>query len=141
MKNYFNSNSAPEPVGHYPHSKKVGDFLFLSGVGPRKRNQKSIPGVNLNSDGEIVNYNIHEQCVAVFENVKLVLKDSGADWNDIVDVTVFLTNMKDDFKIFNNIYKEYFSGPFPTRTTVEVISLPTPIAIELKVIAYLKKQT
>ena len=141
MKNHFNSNSAPEPVGHYPHSKKVGDFLFLSGVGPRKRNQKSIPGVNLNSDGEIVNYNIHEQCVAVFENVKLVLKDSGADWNDIVDVTVFLTNMKNDFKIFNNIYKEYFSGPFPTRTTVEVISLPTPIAIELKVIAYLKKQT
>ena len=141
MNNHFNSNSAPKPVGHYPHAKKAGGFLFLSGVGPRKRNQKDIPGVSLNDDGEIINYDIYKQCVAVFENVKLVLKDSGAEWSDIVDVTVFLTNMKDDFTIFNNTYKEYFGDPFPTRTTVEVISLPTPIAIELKVIAHLKKQT
>ena len=139
MKNNFNSNKAPEPVGHYPHSKKIGDFLFLSGVGPRKRNQKNIPGVNLDVNGEVINYSIYDQCVAVFENVKLVLEDSGAEWNDIVDVTVFLTNMKDDFKTFNSVYREYFCGPFPTRTTVEVVSLPTPIAIELKVIAYLKK--
>jgi 2-aminomuconate deaminase len=140
MKNHFNSTSAPKPVGHYPHAKRVGDFLFLSGVGPRKRNSSTIPGVQLNRVGDVINYSIREQCVAVFENVKLVLKDSGAKWDDIVDVTVFLTNMKDDFPVFNQLYKEYFKGPFPTRTTVEVLSLPTPIAIELKVIAHLKNK-
>ena len=139
MKNHFNSTSAPKPVGHYPHAKKAGEFLFLSGVGPRKRNSESIPGVNINNNGDIVSYSIREQCIAVFENVRLVLKDSGAEWDDIIDVTVFLTNMKDDFKVFNELYKKYFCEPFPTRTTVEVLSLPTPIAIELKVIAHLKK--
>ena len=139
MKNHFNSTSAPKPVGHYPHAKKSGDFLFLSGVGPRKRNSKTIPGVSLNRAGEIIDYSIHEQCVAVFENVRLVLKDSGANWGDIIDVTVFLTNMQDDFEVFNELYKSYFSDPFPTRTTVEVNSLPTPIAIELKVVAYINK--
>ena len=119
--------------------KKRANFFFLSGVGPRKRNSESIPGVNINNNGDIVSYSIREQCIAVFENVRLVLKDSGAEWDDIVDVTVFLTNMKDDFMVFNELYKKYFCEPFPTRTTVEVLSLPTPIAIELKVVAHLKK--
>ena len=139
MNQKINSSGAPEPVGSYPHARKVGNLLFLSGVGPRKRNSESIPGVNINNNGDIVSYSIREQCIAVFENVRLVLKDSGAEWDDIVDVTVFLTNMKDDFKVFNELYKKYFCEPFPTRTTVEVLSLPTPIAIELKVVAHLKK--
>ena len=142
MSETFESSRAPEPVGAFPHAKRVGDLLFLSGIGPRTRGTKEIPGVTLDTAGNIVSYDIETQCRAVFENVRLVLEDAGADWNDIVDVTVFLTNMKADFPIYNRIYPEYFAGPGkpnPTRTTIEIISLPTPIAIELKVIAALGK--
>jgi len=138
MSESFESSRAPEPVGAFPHAKRVGDLLFLSGIGPRVRGSKEIPGVTLDSAGDIVNYDIETQCRAVFENVRLVLEDAGATWDDIVDVTVFLTNMKKDFPIYNRIYAEYFAGPDkpnPTRTTIEILSLPTPIAIELKVIA------
>ncbi|PYL62847.1 MAG: 2-aminomuconate deaminase [Verrucomicrobia bacterium] len=138
MNQTFESERAPEPVGAFPHAKRVGEFLFLSGIGPRKRGSKEIPGVTLDSIGNIVSYDIETQCRAVFENVRLILEDAGATWQDIVDVTVFLTNMKKDFPIFNRLYAEYFAGPGkpnPTRTTIEVGALPTPIAIELKVIA------
>jgi len=141
MSNTFESTRAPEPVGAFPHAKRVGDFLFLSGIGPRQRGRKEIPGVTLKADGQIDSYDIETQCRAVFENVRLVLEDAGASWNDIVDVTVFLTNMKKDFPIYNKLYAEHFAGegrPNPTRTTVEVTALPTPIAIELKVIAALQ---
>lgn len=132
------SNRAPEPVGAYPHAKRVGDLLFLSGLGPRKRGSKEIPGVTLDAAGRIVAYDIEAQCRSVFENVRVVLEDAGSSWERIVDVTVFLTNMKQDFPVFNRLYADYFAGPGkpnPTRTTVEVTALPTPIAIELKVIA------
>lgn len=138
MSQSFESSRAPEPVGAFPHAKRAGDFLFLSGIGPRVRGSKDIPGVTLDADRNIASYDIETQCRAVFENVRLVLEDAGASWNDIVDVTVFLTNMKSDFPTYNKLYAEYFAGegkPNPTRTTVEVTSLPTPIAIELKVIA------
>jgi reactive intermediate/imine deaminase len=138
MAQSFQSSRAPEPVGAFPHAKYVGNLLFLSGIGPRKRGSKEIPGVKLDSAGNIVDYDIEEQCRAVFENVRLVLEDAGASWSDIVDVTVFLTNMKKDFPLYNKLYAEYFAGegkPNPTRTTIEVTALPTPIAIELKVIA------
>ena len=138
MSKSFQSSRAPEPVGAFPHAKRVGNLLFLSGIGPRKRGSKEIPGVTLDSAGHVVGYNIEAQCRAVFENVRLVLEDAGANWNDIVDVTVFLTDMKKDFPIYNKLYAQYFSGegqPNPTRTTIEVGALPTPIAIELKVIA------
>jgi 2-aminomuconate deaminase len=138
MSESFESKRAAEPVGAFPHAKRVGNFLFLSGIGPRVRGSKEIPGVTLDSAGNITSYEIEAQCHAVFENVRLVLEDSGASWKDIVDVTVFLTNMKKDFPIYNRIYAQYFAGPDkpnPTRTTVEVTALPTPIAIELKVIA------
>jgi len=138
MSESFESSRAPEPVGAFPHAKRIGQFLFLSGIGPRVRGGKDIPGVTLDSRGNIVDYDIETQCRAVFENVRLVLEDAGATWQDVVDVTVFLTNMKKDFPIYNRIYAEYFAGPAkpnPTRTTVEVRALPTPIAIELKVIA------
>ncbi len=131
-------------MGAFPHANRVGDFLFLSGIGPRARGSKEIPGVTLDSAGNVASYDIEKQCRAVFENVKLVLEDSGANWSDIVDVTVFLTNMKKDFPIYNRLYAEYFAGdgkPNPTRTTVEVTALPTPIAIELKVIAALQTAT
>jgi 2-aminomuconate deaminase len=134
----FESARAPEPVGAFPHAKRVGDFLFLSGIGPRTRGSKEIPGVTLDTAGNVIGYDIETQCRAVFENVRLVLEDAGASWNDIVDVTVFLTNMKKDFPAYNKLYAEYFAGegkPNPTRTTIEVGALPTPIAIELKVIA------
>ena len=131
----LNSKNAPEPVGLYPHAKKVGDLLFLSGVGPREKGTKIIPGVELNKDGEIISYDIEKQCHSVFNNVKMIVEESGSSWKNIVDVTVFLTNMKDDFKIYNRIYAEYFHDNQPCRTTVEIKSLPTPIAIELKVIA------
>ena len=132
-----NSSKAPEPVGSYPHAKKVGDLLYLSGVGPRERGSKLIPGVELDMEGNIISYDIALQCHSVFKNVRYVLEDSGAKWQDLVDVTVFLTNMKDDFNIFNRIYAEYFKDNQPCRTTVEINALPTPIAIELKCIAAL----
>ncbi len=134
-KNIVNSTKAPEPVGLYPHARRVGNLLFLSGVGPRTRGTKEIPGVELDKNGEIVSYNIEAQCHSVFQNVRYILEDAGTSWDKIVDVTVFLTNMKDDFKVYNKIYAEYFKDNQPCRTTVEINKLPTPIAIELKVIA------
>ncbi len=132
------SSRAPEPVGAYPHAKRVGGLLFLSGVGPRKRGSKEIPGVTLDEAGIVVAYDIEAQCESCFANVRAVLEDAGARWDDIVDVQVFLTNMKEDFATFNSLYAEHFAGPGkpnPTRTTLEVGALPTPIAVELKVVA------
>jgi 2-aminomuconate deaminase len=129
------SGRAPEPVGAFPHDKKVGNLLFLSGIGPRVRGTKKIPGVNLDENGEIVSYAIEPQVRSVFENVRTVLEDAGSGWDRIVDVTVFLTNMKDDFPVFNKLYAEAFATNQPTRTTIEINCLPTPIAVELKVIA------
>ena len=129
------ASSAPKPVGAYPHAKKVGNLLFLSGVGPRKIGQDSIPGVALDAAGNIKDYDIEKQCHSVFQNVRTILEEAGLKWHHLVDVTVFLTNMKADFKTFNRIYAEYFKEHQPCRTTVEVNSLPTPIAIELKCIA------
>lgn len=131
----LNSDKAPEPVGAYPHARRVGDLLFLSGVGPRKRGSKEIPGVTLDDKGNIVSYDIEQQCHSVFQNVRFVLEASGSKWENLVDVTVFLTNMKKDFPIFNKIYAEYFKENQPCRTTIEINALPTPIAIELKCIA------
>lgn len=129
------SDKAPEPAGAYPHARKVGNLLFLSGVGPRKQGSKEIPGVTLDGTGKIISYDIVVQCHSVFENVKIILDASGARWENLVDVTVFLTNMKNDFVVYNEIYAEYFKENRPCRTTVEVNALPTPIAIELKCIA------
>jgi 2-aminomuconate deaminase len=134
-KEILNSSKAPEPVGAYPHARKVGNLLFLSGVGPRERGTKKIPGVELNEDGTIASYDIEAQCHSVFNNIKNILEDSGSSWDNVVDVTVFLTNMKDDFKIYNRLYAEYFKDNQPCRTTLEINCLPTPIGIELKVIA------
>jgi 2-aminomuconate deaminase len=134
-ENSVNSSKAPEPVGLYPHAKRVGNLLFLSGVGPREKGTKKIPGVELDADGNILSYDIATQCHAVFQNIKYILEDAGSSWNQIVDVTVFLTNMKDDFKIYNQLWAEYFKENPPCRTTLEINCLPTPIAIELKVIA------
>jgi 2-aminomuconate deaminase len=131
----INSSKAPEPVGPYPHARRVGDLLFLSGVGPRARSSKDIPGVELNDAGEIISYDIEMQCRSVFQNVRYILEDAGSSWEKIVDVSVFLTNIKDDFAVYNRVYAEYFAKNQPCRTTVEVGALPTPIAIELKVIA------
>lgn len=131
----IHSSKAPEPVGLYPHAKRVGDLLFLSGVGPRERGTKKIPGVELDEKGNIVSYDIEAQCHSVFRNVKYILEDSGSSWDKIVDVTVFLTNMKDDFPKYNKLWAEYFKENPPCRTTLEINCLPTPIAIELKVIA------
>ena len=133
--NKFNSQNAPEPVGLYPHARKVGDLLFLSGVGPRERGKKEISGVELDDNGNVLSYDIEAQCHSVFSNVKAILEDSGTTWENLIDITVFLTNMKDDFQTYNRIYAEYFRDNQPCRTTVEINCLPTPIAIELKCIA------
>lgn len=136
IKKDFNISNAPDPVGAYPHSKRVGDLLFLSGIGPRNPKDNSIPGLKL--DGDIkLSYDFKAECHSVFKNVKTVLEKSGAKWEDLIDVTVFLTDMKRDFSTFNSIYKEYFKDNNPCRTTVEISSLPTPISIELKCIAFI----
>ena len=129
------SKNAPEPVGSYPHARRVGNLLFLSGVGPRERGKKEIPGVKLDGNGNIISYDIERQCHSVFKNVRTILEEAGSDWDKLVDVTVFLINMKDDFETYNRLYAEYFKSNQPCRTTLEIISLPTPIAIELKCIA------
>lgn len=131
----INSSKAPEPVGAYPHARRVGNLLFLSGVGPRERGTKKIPGVELDENGNIVSYDIEIQCKSVFQNIKWILEEAGSSWDNIVDVQVFLTNMKDDFKTYNRVYAEWFKDNQPCRTTIEINCLPTPIAIELKVIA------
>jgi len=135
MSETFHSSKAPEPVGLYPHARRVGNLLFLSGVGPREKGTKKIPGVELDEQGKVSSYDIATQCHSVFKNVKLILEDAGSSWDKIVDVTVFLTNMKKDFPVYNTIWAEYFKDNPPCRTTIEILSLPTPIAIELKVIA------
>ena len=131
----FITNKAPEPVGAYPHARKVGDLLFLSGVGPRKPGTKDIPGVTLNTDGDVVEYDVEAQTRSVIENVKIILEAAGSSLTKVVDVQVFLTDMKNDFKTFNEVYAETFASIGATRTTVEVGALPTPIAVEFKVVA------
>lgn len=133
--NSIESSKAPEPVGLYPHARRVGNLLFLSGVGPRERGTKKIPGVELDENGKITSYDIEAQCHSVFRNIKYILEDSGSSWDKIVDVQVFLTNMKDDFLKYNKLWADYFSKNPPCRTTIEINCLPTPIAIDLKVIA------
>ena len=134
----YHAARAPEPVGAYPHARRVGNLLFLSGLGPRRRGEKAIPGVVLDEQGRVVEHDIAAQCHSVFRNVREVLEDSGSSWDRLVDVTVFLTDMVRDFDTYNRIYAEYFRDNQPCRTTVEVKSLPTPIAIELKCIATIK---
>ena len=135
MQKIVNTSSAAKPLGAYPHARRVGNLLFLSGIGPRNPVDNSIPGLELDGNGNIIKYDIKAECHAVFANVKAVLEASGSRWENMVDVTVFLTNMKSDFPIYNKVYGEYFKEVQACRTTVEVKSLPTPIAIELKVIA------
>lgn len=131
----ISSKRAPEPVGAYPHARKVGDLLFLSGVGPRKPGTKIIPGVELDEQGGVKSYDVKIQTESVIENVKIILEDAGSSFEKIVDVQVFLTNMKQDFKEYNEIYAKHFTKIQATRTTIEVGALPTPIAVEFKVIA------
>jgi 2-aminomuconate deaminase len=131
----IDSKRAPEPVGLYPHARRVGNLLFLSGVGPRERGTKKIPGVELDAQGNIVSYDIEAQCHSVFRNVRYILEEAGSSWDRLVDVTVYLTHMKADFPIYNRLWAEYFKDNPPCRTTLEINALPTPIAIELKCIA------
>ncbi len=135
----FSTNKAPKSVGKYPHSRKVGNLLFLSGVGPRIAgsgdNDSSVPGLKLDHNGNFIDFDFEAQCRGVFENVKTILEESGSSWGNLVDVTVFLVNMKRDFSSYNKLYAEYFKTNQPCRTTIEISSLPTPIAIELKCIA------
>jgi len=139
MNENVKTNKAPDPVGRYPHARKVGNLLFLSGVGPRRPGTNVIPGVMMDGQGNAVGHDIEAQCHSVFENVRIILKEAGSSWNNLIDITVFLTNMSRDFDIFNKIYSDYFTHNQPCRTTVEVNSLPTPIAIELKCIATIEE--
>lgn len=137
MSTPINSSRAPEPLGPYPHARRVGNLLFVSGMGPRRRGERQVPGVELDARGRVLRYDIEAQCRAVFENVRLVLEDAGSSWDRLVDVTVFLTDLERDFPTYNRLYAEYFDGVRPCRTTVGVASLPGPIAIEVKCIATL----
>jgi 2-aminomuconate deaminase len=139
------SQRAAEPVGSYSHARRAGNLLFLAGQGPRRRGSTDIPGVTLDAGGNVVTYDIEAQVRACFENVRIILQESGSSWDRIVDVMVFLTDLKRDFAAYNRVYAEYFPGPNPpTRTTVEVGALPTagnaPIAFEVKVIATMQEE-
>ena len=138
MKNDIKKSKAPEPVGKYPYTRKVGNLLFLSGIGPRKPNTNIIPGVMMDGQGNSIGHDIEVQCRSVFENVKIILEESGSNWNNLIDITVYLTDMKRDFDLYNKVYSEYFALNQPCRTTVGITSLPTPIAIELTCIATVK---
>lgn len=130
--------SAPAALGAYPHARRVGQLLFLSGLGPRDPQTGQVPGLQLDNAGNVVDYDFETQCHCVFRNIRAVLEAAGSSWSDLVDVTVFLTDMKRDFAAMNRIYTSYFQEHQPCRTTIEVGALPTPIAIELKCIAALK---
>jgi 2-aminomuconate deaminase len=137
--NPISINNAPKPVGLYPHARRVGNLLFLSGVGPRVAGSDAtdsvVPGLTLDKNGNFLTFDFEAQCRSVFENVRIILEASGSSWEDLVDVTVFLVDMKRDFQIYNRLYAEYFKDNLPCRTTVEINALPTPIAIELKCVA------
>lgn len=135
MDKIIKTENAAKPLGAYPHARRAGNLLFLSGIGPRSAKDNKIPGLVQDEMGNILSHDIEAECKAVFANVKAVLEASGSSWENIIDVTVFLTHMKEDFATYNRIYGEYFKNVEACRTTVEVKSLPTPIAIELKVIA------
>jgi 2-aminomuconate deaminase len=137
MEEPLTSKRAPVPVGPYPHARRAGNLLFLSGIGPRVPGRSDVPGVTLGPDGRVTSYDFESQCRQVFENVRVVLEDAGSSWDRIVDVAVYLTDIGRDFAEFNRLYAIAFPDPGnrPTRTTVEVTRLPTPIAVELKVIA------
>ena len=135
MSDVIRADQAPKPVGAYPHARRVGNLLFLSGIGPRDAASNAIIGNVYDVDGRLVSYDIEAQCRSVFANVRKVLEASGARWQDLVDVTVFLTDMTRDFAAYNRVYTEYFTDAQPCRTTVGIPALPTPIAIELKCIA------
>ena len=137
MSEVVRAERAPKPVGAYPHARRVGNLLFLSGVGPRDAQTNAIIGNVYDAAGTLISYDIEAQCRAVFANVRAVLEASGARWEDLVDVTVFLTDMARDFPAYNRVYAEYFSAAQPCRTTLGITALPTPIAIELKCIAVL----
>ncbi len=139
-ENIITTDMAPEPVGLYPHARKIGNLLFLSGIGPREAGTNNIPGVEIDKNGNFITFDFETQCHSVFKNVRTVLEASGAKWEDLIDVTVFLTNMQRDFPSYNKIYTEYFKDNQPCRTTVGISSLPTPIAIELKCIAEINKK-
>ena len=139
MSGVVRTDTAPAPVGAYPHARRVGNLLFLSGVGPRQPGSNAIPGNVYDAEGKLVGYDIEQQCRQVFANVRAVLEASGARWEDLVDVTVFLTDMARDFPIYNRLYAEYFKDVDACRTTLGVTALPTPIAIELKCIAALSR--
>lgn len=142
MSEKIHAQNAPKPVGLYPHARKAAGLLFLSGVGPRvpksNENDTEIPGLILDHNGNFKTFDFEAQVHSVFRNVKTILEESGSSWDKIIDVTVFLVNMKRDFHTFNKIYAEYFKNNQPCRTTIEINALPTPIAIELKVIASLE---
>lgn len=137
MSGIIRTETAPAPVGAYPHARRVGDLLFLSGVGPRQPGNNAIPGNVCDDHGQLIAYDFEAQCRQVFANVRAVLEASGASWTDLVDVTVFLTDMQRDFAAYNRLYAEYFAGVDACRTTLGISALPTPIAIELKCIAAL----
>lgn len=138
----ISSDKAPKPVGLYPHARRVGNLLFLSGVGPRiagsDTNDSRVPNLELDKNGNFIQFDFEAQCRSVFDNVRIILEESGSSWFELVDVTVFLVDMKRDFHTYNRVYAEYFKDNQPCRTTVEINSLPTPIAIELKCIATIK---
>ena len=133
------ASAAPKPVGAYPHARKVGNLLFLSGVGPRVPSTDATPGTELSKSGNYLAFDFEQQCHQVFKNVKIILEASDAKWEDLVDVTVFLTNMQRDFHTYNKVYAEYFTTAQPCRTTLGITSLPTPICIELKCIAVINE--
>ncbi|MCC7249402.1 MAG: RidA family protein [Lysobacter sp.] len=137
----IHATAAPKAVGHYPHARRVGDLLFLSGIGPRDPSSDAIPGNVYGDDGALIAYDIAAQTRVVFANVRAVLEASGARWEDLVDVTVYLTDMARDFKTYNAIWAEYFPDPAsaPCRTTLGIDALPTKIAIELKCVAAVKE--
>jgi 2-aminomuconate deaminase len=135
MSDIVHASLAPTAVGAYPHARRVGNLLFLSGVGPRSPEDNSVPGNVLDAHGKLVSYDMEAQCRQVFANVRAVLEASGANWEDLVDVTVYLTDMQRDFASYNRLYAEYFTTAQPCRTTLGITALPTPIAIELKCVA------
>ncbi len=130
------TDAAPSPVGAYPHARRVGDLLYLSGVGPRQPVTNAIPGGPIrDASGAPLDYDIEAQTRAVIDNVRVILEAAGSSLDRVLDITAFLVDMDRDFAGYNKVYAEAFASVGATRTTLAVRALPTPIAVEFKVIA------
>lgn len=136
-KQNISCDQIPTPVGSYAHARKVGDWLYLSALGPHRAGSDEVAGLKLNPDGRVHSHDIVMQTRATLENIEAVLNTAGGSLKNVVDVVVYLTDIKNDHKKFCGVFNEVFAGIDPARTIMEVGFLDGKAAIQIKATAFL----